>query len=132
MLLEALEAGFRNEFAETKSVPKGLTIEHVMPQGWREHWRLTQGGTAEQRDRSVHTMGNLTLLNEKLNPHQSHRPWIDGDTLEDGKREALKNHSVLYLNKALLKFDDWSEAQIEERSKELFVAALKIWPHRVP
>jgi hypothetical protein len=128
MLLEAAEAGLRNEFAETKAVPKGLTIEHVMPQSWREHWPLPASMNAQDRDRIIHTVGNLTLLNNKLNPHQSNKPWIDGETPEDGKREALRAHSTLFLNKQLCDHEDWNEARIAERSANLFDTALKVWP----
>jgi hypothetical protein len=128
MLLEAMEAGLRNHFAETQLVPKDLTIEHVMPQSWRDHWPLPAGMTKEERDRSVQTIGNLTLLNNKLNPVQSNKPWMAANDPDGGKREALKAHSVLYLNKSLCDFDDWGESRISARSNDLFAIALKIWP----
>jgi hypothetical protein len=128
MLLEALEAGRRNHFAETLEVPKNLTIEHVMPQHWEEHWPLT-GTTKERRNKVVHAIGNLTLLNEKLNPSQSNKPWIDGKDPDGGKRAALKKYTVLFLNKDLCDFPDWNEARIYARSETLFKIALKIWPH---
>jgi len=129
MLLEAMEAGSRNHFAETQAVPKNLTIEHVMPQNWRAHWPLTPGVSAEDRDKVVQTIGNLTLLNEKLNPSQSNKPWMDGAIPDAGKQLALNAHSVLYLNKALCEYPDWNEERILARSKQLFVIALKFWPH---
>lgn len=128
MLLEALEAGLRGHFAETQEVPKNLTIEHILPQNWREHWPLPEGGSAEARQRALHSIGNLTLLNEKLNPYQSNRPWFDGRQPESGKREALKASSVLYLNKALCDYADWSETKIAERSLVLFNLAVRVWP----
>lgn len=127
MLLEAMEEALRSKFAETHSVPKNLTVEHVLPQGWREHWKPPDGMTPAERDRVVHTIGNLTLLNDKLNPHQSNRPWIDGAAPESGKRHELEGHSVLFLNKALCQFEDWSEACIATRSSDLFGLAMKIW-----
>lgn len=130
MLLEAMEAGARGKFAETEDVPGNLTIEHVMPQAWRVHWPLAVGATELDRDRIVQTIGNLTLLNDKLNPAQSNKPWIDNETPEGGKREALKQHSVLHLNKALCEFDEWNEGRILERSRNLFTIACKVWPRR--
>ncbi|HEX4159742.1 MAG TPA: DUF262 domain-containing protein [Rhizomicrobium sp.] len=127
MLLEAMEAGLRNKFAETNSVPPDLTIEHIMPQGWQENWPL-ESTPANERDRIIHTIGNLTLLNDKLNPHQSNRPWTDPGSEDGGKRERLNEHSVLFLNKALVDFDDWNEARIAQRAEDLFAIAKTIWP----
>jgi uncharacterized protein with ParB-like and HNH nuclease domain len=48
MLLEAMEEALRTRFAEDAACPRNLTIEHIMPQGWREHWPLTNDGAVEQ------------------------------------------------------------------------------------
>ena len=64
LVLEALEFGMRSEFAETLVVPKNLTVEHVLPQSWEDHWPLLDGpGALERRNRLLHTIGNLTLVN---------------------------------------------------------------------
>jgi hypothetical protein len=131
LILEAMEAALRGDFAETKDVPKNLTIEHVMPQTWQANWPLPgKASEAEEtlhRDELIHTIGNLSLLNEKLNPVQSNKAWVvEGDS-EGGKREALEDHSVLYLNKRLCEHDSWNEAKIRERSGDLFENAKKIW-----
>ena len=47
--------------------------------------------TIIQRERVIHTIGNLTLLNSRLNAALSNGPW-------DSKREGLAEHSVLFLN----------------------------------
>jgi len=127
-LLEAMEEASRTGFAEELAAPRRLTIEHVMPQGWRENWQLPQAGSETQRDRIVQTIGNLTLLNGKFNPYQSNRPWVDGATPENGKRENLMAHSVLFLNKSLCEHETWDERAIAQRSSEMFNLALKIWP----
>ena len=128
LLLEALEEETRSKFAEETAVPKGLTIEHVMPRGWREHWALPPGLAAEMRDRAVHRIGNLTLVNGRMNTHQSNRPWIDGGVPEGGKRSELAAHTVLFLNKALCQYGEWDEERIAARADELFDVAVKIWP----
>jgi uncharacterized protein with ParB-like and HNH nuclease domain len=128
LLLEAMEAGLRNKFAETDAVPKELTIEHILPQSWRDHWPLPSDVTKDTRDQALQTIGNLTLLNNKLNPFQSNKPWTDQADPEGGKRDALKMHSVLHLNKALCDLEDWNESRILDRSKDLFKIALKVWP----
>lgn len=130
LILEAMEAALRGDFAETKDVPKNLTVEHVMPQTWQANWPLL-GEASEavetlHRNELIHTIGNLSLLNEKLNPVQSNKAWVvEGDS--GGKREALKDHSVLYLNKRLCEHESWNEEKIIKRSGALFENAKKIW-----
>ncbi len=127
LLLEGIEAALRTPQSETVDVPRDLTIEHIMPQGWRQHWPAPIGEGGEEslsfeRDRAVHTIGNLTLLNNKLNPELSNGPWSK-------KREGLQDHSTLFLNKDLLRFgDSWDDATIRLRSSRLARAAAKVWP----
>jgi uncharacterized protein with ParB-like and HNH nuclease domain len=127
-LLEAMEEATRTGFAEEGKAPRGMTIEHVMPQGWRNNWPLAEGQDASARDRIVQTIGNLTLLNGKFNPYQSDRPWIDSVVPEGGKRKNLEAHTVLFLNKALCQYSSWGEEQIAARAEALFELALEIWP----
>ena len=62
----------------------------------------------------IHTIGNLTLVNYRLNPTLSNEPW-------DSKRKTLADHSVLFLNKRLVNKGPsaWDEAAIEKRAKWL-------------
>lgn len=132
MLLEGMEAAARDHFAETTSVPRNLQVEHVLPQSWREHWPLPDGvdaaAGAARRDELVHCIGNLTLLNGKLNASQSNRAWLDLDEGQPGKRSGLNDHGTLYLNKALTRYDAWDEAAIEERAGLLLAHAQDCWP----
>lgn len=129
LVLEGIEGALRSAKAEEQNAPKALSIEHVMPQSWREHWPLTldsDEATAEveeSRDRIVHSFGNLTLVNKRLNPALSNSAWPK-------KRAALGEHSVLFLNKALLECagDLWTEDTIRERGKVLARAAATVWP----
>ena len=129
IVLERLEAELRTDLTEIQDVPRNLTIEHVMPQGWDKHWPLPisvddYAKAETERNRLVHTIGNLTLANGRLNTTLSNRPW-------DEKREELDDHSVLFLNKALLDNapDVWDEKAIETRARELCEVAIKVWPH---
>lgn len=129
MVLEGIEGALRTSKSEARSVPRNLTIEHIMPQGWMRHWPLPADTeepvtAARHRERMIHTIGNLTLANDKLNPALSNGPW-------ERKRVLLEDHSVLFLNKRVL--DDapqvWDEHAIEERSQKLCEAAIRVWPH---
>ena len=131
MVLEGLEDFLRSPKTEGP-VPRGsLTIEHVMPQAWREHWPLgadPDSTAASARDRLVQTIGNLTLVTARLNPALSNSAWVQpGDAC---KRKGLADHSVLQLNKKLLEAAPtvWDEATIQARSLELASLAAATWP----
>ena len=122
-VLEAIEDHKHGDKTETKC-PTDLTIEHVMPQHWGPNWPLGEDLTGEQaqsRDDRVHTLGNLSLVTDKLNPALSNAAWLE-------KREILKKHSVLLLNDELLDSDSWDEAAIVKRGKEMAQTICEIWP----
>jgi hypothetical protein len=131
MVLEAIEdhrrgwRGGKPGLGEERVARSSLAIEHVMPRKWHAHWPL--GGYDEaDRDRSIHTLGNLTLLTKKLNSTQSNGPWLGAG----GKREGLEGHDVLFLNRELLKKagDKWTDDSIHIRTQALIEAIIEIWP----
>ncbi|MER5418214.1 DUF262 domain-containing protein [Streptosporangium roseum] len=142
MVLEALEDDRRGKWAEHEHCPRGrLTIEHVMPQSWGEHWGgdVTDHPSRQRRDHSVQTLGNLTLVNERLNPKLSNRPWTDIEVqargLVDpepvvGKRTLLLRHTTLKLNAEIVtdQPDAWTEEAIAARSTALAERIIRIWP----
>jgi hypothetical protein len=132
LVLEAIEESMRTKKAEEPYVVReSLTIEHIMPQSWREHWPITDEDDPEkylervnERERLLHTLGNLTLITNRLNPALSNGPW-------EKKQEGLQEHSTLFLNKTLL--SKWgkapfSESEIKERGQELAKTICSIWP----
>lgn len=128
MILEAMDTHQQDAKAEDVKYAdyrEKLTIEHLLPQNWREHWPLPAGvpadEAAERRERALHTFGNLTLLNGKLNPAVSNGPW-------SAKIAAIWEHSKLNLNRELRKRSTWDEAGIRERADSLFRTALELWP----
>lgn len=130
MVLEAVEEHLRGPKTEADVITRGgLTIEHIMPQAWRQHWPLAPDHDDEQhaieRDHLVHTLGNLTLVNNKLNPALSNAAW-------GKKHPAISEHSVLFLNKDLL--DRWpgeleiGSFMIKERGRWMADRLAEIWP----
>lgn len=133
MILEALEGALRTDLAETKIVPKDLTIEHVLPQTWQAHWPLQDNDVEAERKTKIHCIGNLTLVNDKLNPTLSNAPWSDlmdvqGQIVLQGKRRTIGDHSTLFLNKNLISFDKWGHGEIAHRANALFELAVSEWP----
>ncbi len=126
MLLEAIELQLRSGKTEKFTLQETLTIEHLMPQEWRQHWPLPRdedpNKAAEEREGLLHTVGNLTLLTKKLNPALSNGPWR-------AKRAEIRKHSLLKLNVEVVDRDDWDEASIRKRAQALSEVARKIWPY---
>jgi hypothetical protein len=141
-ILSALELKLRTARHEEVTLPEKLDIEHVMPRGWRIHWGDGVREDAKQsadRDRTINTLGNLTLVTRKLNAALSNRPWTDGEaavvapTGKDaglGKRSLVGRYSVLVLNKEIVDGhpERWTEADIRRRSEELAEVVTRTWP----
>lgn len=135
MVLEAVEdhlRGWKNDeqgLGGERVARDQYAIEHVMPRRWQTHWPLANGAQENSgRDALVHTLGNLTLLTGRLNSKVSNGPWSGNG----GKRETIKAHDVLFLNRRVLNIADrrerWSEEAIRERTQELIEAIIEIWP----
>lgn len=135
MFLEALEDDLRGARTEDEHVTRGrLTIEHVLPQTWQTHWPLAgveDSLRAElDRNRLLHTFGNLTLVTEALNPELSNLGWAT-------KRGLLEEHAVLLLTRRIVKEGKgidavprqrWDEESIRARGDMMFRRAAEIWP----
>ena len=129
IVLEGIEEQLRTDMAESGEATRGLTIEHIMPQSWREKWPLAldaedESEVADHRDHIIHSIGNLTLVSGRLNPSLSNAPWRE-------KRKTLQKHSTLFLNKGLFLEapEEWDEVAIEARGKRLCQLARKVWPY---
>ncbi len=114
MAIEAIEdhlrgwVGGKVGLSNERVVRGKFAIEHVMPRKWQVHWALPEGSRAEgEREALLHTLGNLTLLTSRLNSKVSNGPWNG----EAGKKQALEDHCVLFLNRKLkdLAGDDWTD-----------------------
>jgi hypothetical protein len=133
MVLEAIEdwkrgwRGGQPSIGAVRVARGKYAIEHVMPVRWLTYWPLPEGSVDEaDRDRLIHTIGNLTLLMGRLNTKVSNAAWIG----PSGKRQGLKAHDVLFLNRDLLEAagDAWTDATIRARTDELSSAIIDIWP----
>lgn len=128
MVLEALDLAMDSDKSERIYIQSTLTIEHLLPQSWQEHWPLEitdaemRRKAIEKREHLLQTIGNLTLLTQKLNSSVSKGAWST-------KRPEIVKQSKLNMNRKLLDQESWSEDQIAARSHELFNLAQQIWPH---
>ncbi len=133
-LLEAIEHELRRTgLTEQLAGNSGLTVEHVMPQNWRTHWPLVDDRLADVREEVVQTLGNLTLVTQRLNPTMSNSGWLE-------KRSWLATYSLLRLTTASILHappgqpsegdwaESWDESRIRVRAEFLGEVALNIWP----
>lgn len=137
-ILLRLNEKYLTSRSETITVQsEGLTIEHLMPQSWQEHWPLPTGEASpsqdtphpdesasklmDEREGRIQTVGNLTLLTQPLNSRVSNGPWSD-------KRPEILEASLLPLNLQLANILSWNEQAIAARSAALFEKALEVWP----
>lgn len=127
-LLEAVERHITSPTAEKEAPKHGvLQIEHIMPVAWKsESWPIGDDTpeAREKRNEWIQTLGNLTLVHEKLNPSMSNGAW-------EKKRKAIFENSTLFLNKELLRRapDTWDEDAIRKRGEWLAEQVCEIWLH---
>ena len=134
-----LNQTYMSSKSESVVFSKVPTIEHIMPQDWITFW-LLQDGTkgldlleqldvseedpraiaCRQRNATIQTIGNMTILSSELNSAQSNSPW-------NQKRTEMAKHSLLPINQRLSEIEVWDENAILNRGKDLFERALKIW-----
>jgi hypothetical protein len=130
LILEGIEDSLRSSRSEDQRVARNLTIEHVMPQKWERNWPAPADGeehAVEDRDRLIHTLGNLTLVTKSMNPALSNAAWAD-------KRTALHKHSNLLMTRRLLDEagSNWSEDTIRDRGQKLAKMVCQVWPRPDP
>lgn len=138
-ILKRLNDTYLGAKMETISIEDALTVEHILPQQWGDHWPLQDGtkmmnshelwnaDTADpravatrKRNAVLQTIGNLTILKQSLNSDASNCAWV--------VKKRKFRHSLLPINQQLHDVDAWDEAAIEKRSDDLFQRAVKLWP----
>jgi len=132
-IFEHIETTKRTALSEEIEIKSALTVEHIMPQRWREHWpvsgfeHLSEGEidveqlSAEiNRDKCINKIGNLTLITSPLNSSLSNGAFAS-------KLPALRAHASLALNRELNDYDHWDESCVGSRGTALFELARTIW-----
>ena len=140
-ILKRLSDAFLDSKSEQVTVEGPLSVEHLLPQSWREHWPLPDGSrgltneelsvaggddpraeATRKRTQLLHTIGNLTILPPGTNSWVSNAGWEE-------KRPKILSKSLLPINAgSLYAAESWDEGAIEQRGGALFEKALAIWP----
>jgi len=142
--IEQFKRGRKQE--QVNFLNTGLHIEHILPQTWFEHWPLDgqliseddfnlspyavrieddkdgKYHRIENRNKMLHTIGNLTILTSSLNPSVSNSSFIV-------KKREIGSQSTLIINQYLQDKTDWNEELIKERSKTLYETIFEIWKY---
>lgn len=136
-ILRQIELAKRTAKNEDIHIRSMLTVEHIMPRAWEKNWPMSDGTfaknsidrllqnepnvDAENRDRLVNTIGNLTLLTQPLNSALQNGGWSE-------KKPEIMKQSSLAMNRELVDATSWSDAAILERGNALYLVASAIWP----
>lgn len=131
LILYALDAALQTSKTESYTLKKGLTVEHLLPQHWKAHWPMGVNEGEEpsefaerehRRNQLLHTIGNLTLLTNSLNPN------VSNGSLKK-KKAAILRHSAINLNRFLSEETEWDEDRIIARGECLFEKAINTWSY---
>ena len=141
LLLFVIEMIRRNNNGEdnySDTLIYNKSLEHIMPKKWKEHWfsvpsyRIDENGgylevpqEEKEANRKVEicSLGNMTLLNAKLNSKISNDEFcykIDGKHNKKGIRNFVGSLSIA--NEIVLRYDltkKWDEIDIIERELSL-------------
>lgn len=99
---------------------KDVHLEHIMPQRPKGSWLQLKEDDAELYEFSLERLGNLTLLQDKLNQGASNRPFEE-------KKADYYVKSRLKITRDLEKYDNWDFDTIDKRQSELYEMAKDIW-----
>jgi uncharacterized protein with ParB-like and HNH nuclease domain len=139
-IFKRLNKAYMGNKSEEIAVSGTLSVEHIIPQSWIEHWPLPCGNSGltsqelwgadpndsraintRKRNALVQTFGNLTVLTQALNSAASNSPWVE-------KKSEILRHSLLPINQQLQDWDVWDETAIIQRGDAIFEHALNLWP----
>lgn len=112
-----------SELADMPRLSLGnYSVEHMMPIKWEANWLEREMNIQEKADRNrkLKTLGNLTLVTQKLNSTMKNAAW-------QAKKQHLKKNSSLRMTVDYLDKEKWDEACIDERANQLARNAKIIW-----
>lgn len=140
-----IETSIRTRKQEKISInADSLTVEHILPQKWHEQWEIDGNHVDEkdveiasqakfiesdknsyyqhidERNNLLHTLGNLTVLTDALNPSVSNSNFKT-------KKKAIIEQSTLMINRYFYDLEEWNEDTILERGEALYKLIKEVW-----
>lgn len=108
------EYKFKNEISPDSDL---FNIEHILPESADESWG---DFSQEEIDRAVYRIGNLTLLEKKLNKEADVKKFTE-------KLEIYSNSNSQLSQEIADCYEVWNESKISSRQKILAKEAKSIW-----
>lgn len=97
-----------------------LSLEHIMPKKWRNHWNNPKIADEAIRDHKLLTLGNLTVVKGQLNSSMRDAAWTK-------KQKSLRQFSTFKITTDYLNTTTWEETNIKTRATDLLTFAKAIW-----
>ena len=122
-----------------KRLRYNYTLEHIMPQKWEKNWsdvpaydknrEVVEDSDEIERVRShaIYEIGNMTLLNSKLNTSISNGSFYDKINGKPG-RKGIKDLADFRLTRDVIENNnEWNELKIYDRTVEIEKRIREIW-----
>lgn len=124
---------------DIKDLKYSYSLEHIMPQSWEQNWGINKVPVVttsydivqdeetanELRRAAIYEIGNMTILNRKLNSSLSNKEMTS-------KIKIMKKYADLGIAKEVIatceKNNKWNEYYIRNRTNELYDLFIKLWP----
>lgn len=105
---------------KTEDDPDKVNLEHILPKSIPDHWKATFPDDERPPEDYVHRLGNLTLLQKRLNTVVKNEDF-------EAKKAGAFDENPYEISQYILEQDIWGPDQIEERQRNLAAAAPSIW-----
>lgn len=99
------------------SDPNSVSLEHILPKKPGNNYPLFN---EEQHEIFLKRIGNLTIMNTKLNNDQKSLRFVE-------KKKIYKRSKIAITKQLCSYVGDWSPEYIEKRQSELSELAIKVW-----
>lgn len=140
LLLFWIELYDRNSLnVDLKSLKYDYTLEHIMPQKWMQNWQDVTAYDIDRnevedpddieriRNHAIYEIGNMTLLNSKLNTSISNSDYYHKVEGKNGKK-GIRALADLRLTRSVIDNNtEWNELKIYDRTIALESKIREIW-----
>lgn len=99
-----------------------LSLEHIMPKKWRNHWNNPKTKDEANRDHKLLTLGNLTVIKGRFNSSMRDKAWTN-------KQKALNDFSTFKITRDYISSPTWDESTIANRANDLATYGKAIWQY---
>lgn len=130
----------RVQNADLKELPYVFTLEHIMPQKWSQYWSVQDNLVYDEnneiiydeerassvRASAIYEIGNMTLLNSKLNTSLRNYDF-NRKVQGEGRKRGMKDLADCMITKELFNLTVWNETSIRERTAVISNTIKTLW-----